>query len=201
MRVFLAGEGRTELGEWAKEPPYRERPGEKGVLVALIERVASHAVTIVDGLAWSKIRKYKAGNHASPEERNVLGLALGALRARCDVVVFSRDRDGSPDRHGDVEAGVRRARELFAGLKMVAGVAIENIEGWVLVLLGFHTGERVSSKKTKSELETRFGITTVQQMVDAVARAALDKLPPGSLSAWLEVALSSFAHDESDVGV
>ena len=59
MRVFLAGEGRTELGEWAKEPPYREPPGEKGVLVALIERVVSDAVTIVDGLAWSKIRNTK----------------------------------------------------------------------------------------------------------------------------------------------
>ena len=170
MRVFLAGEGRTELGEWAKEPPYRERPGEKGVLVALIERVASDAVTIVDGLAWSKIRKYKAGNHASPEERNVLGLALSALRARCDVVVFSRDRDGSTDRQGDLEAGIRRARELFAGLKVVGGVAIENIEGWVLVLSGVASGERVPPKKTKSELETRFRITTVSQMVDAASR-------------------------------
>jgi hypothetical protein len=200
MRVFLAGEGRTELGEWAKQPPYREQPGEKGVLVALIERVADDAATFVDGLLWSKIRKYKAGNHASPEERNVLGLALSARRARCDVVVFTRDRDGSAGRQRDLDAGIRRARELFADLKMVGGVAIENVEGWVLVLLGFHTGERVSSKKTKRELETRFGITTVQQMVDAVASAPLDEPAPGSLSAWLGLARSVFSRSGSDVG-
>jgi len=32
-------------------------------------------------------------------------------------------------------------------------------------------------------------------MVEAVASASLDKLPPSSLSAWLEIARSAFARE------
>ncbi len=199
MRVLLAGEGKTELGEWAKEAPFRERPGEKGVLVALIERVADPAFTLVDGLPWTKIRKYRSGEHASPEARNVLGLALQARSARCDAVVFSRDRDGSLERQHDLDEGIRRARELFSDLRIVGGIAIENIEGWILVLLGA-PGESLSSRKTKPELEARFGIVSLQAKVDVVASALLDNLPPGSLSRWLDRARQTFARTESHDG-
>jgi hypothetical protein len=185
MRVFLAGEGKTELGELAKEVALRDRPGEKGVLVALIERVGGDAITVVDGVIWSRIHKYQAGRHASPETRNVLGLALTALHSRCDILVFSRDRDGSVARESDLDEGIRRAHELFPKLALVGGMAIENIEGWLLVVLGF-PGESVPAKKTKTELQTQFGIVTVREKVDAVASASLEKVGPGSLQIWLE---------------
>ena len=194
MRVFLAGEGRTELGELAREPPFREQPGEKGVLVALIERIGGNAFTVVDGVVWTAIRKYQAGRHASAEVRNVLGLALHAKHALCDAVVFSRDRDGSVARERELEKGVQRARELFTNLEVIGGVAIENIEGWILVLLG-QQGERISSKRTKLELE-KHGVTTLLQKVDAIASASLTGLPAGSLSTWLERARSAFAQKE-----
>jgi hypothetical protein len=199
MRVLLAGEGKTELGEWAKEPPYREQPGQKGVLVALIERVTDRAFTIVNGLPWAKIRKYRSGEHASPEQRNVLGLALQARSERCDAVVFSRDRDGSVERQRDLDEGVRRAREIFADLKLVGGITIENIEGWILVLLKV-PGESLSSKRTKPELEARFGIVSLQAKVDVVASALLDNVLPGSLTEWLGRARNAFALEESHDG-
>ena len=185
--ALLAGEGKTELGEWAKEPPFRELPGEVGVLAALLERAAGSAFKVVDGVAWKNIRKYRAGNHASAEARNVLGLALYARRVPCDAVVFSRDRDGSVERQRDLDEGIRRAREDFPDLVVIGGIAIENIEAWILVLLGAD-GESMSFRKTKAELETRLGIATLQGMVDAVRRASMDSLPSGSLCAWWECA-------------
>ena len=192
MRVLLAGEGKTELGEWAKEPAYRDQPPERGVLVALLDRVRADPFTVVDGILWTRIRKYRAGNHAASETRNVLGLALMARRARCDAVVFARDRDGSIVRQRDLEEGIQRAREEFADLKLAGGIAIENIESWVLVLLG-DPGESVGPKRTKHELATRFQITTAQQMVDAVASATLERVPEGSLARWLATARTVLA--------
>ena len=192
MRVLLAGEGKTELGEWAKEAPYRDEPGETGVLLALLRRVGWANAEPVDGLLWSKIRKYRAGDHASPEERNVLGLALNARRARCSLVVFSRDRDGDPQRQLALEAGILRARELFPELLLVGGIAIEMIEAWILVLCG-HPGEDLPAHRTTQELEERLGITSLQQKVDAVAEAQLDRVPHGSLSTWLERARGALA--------
>jgi hypothetical protein len=191
-RVLLGGEGKTELGEWAKEPSYRENPGAKGVLVALLERIEGADFEIVDGMLWSRIRKYDAGKHASPEERNVLGLALAARRARCGAVVFSRDRDGDKQRQKDLDRGIERAREIFMDLRVVGGVAIETIEGWMLVVHG-HDGESISAKRTKAELQRRCGVTDLQQMVDAVVVAPMEGLRPGSLLAWLDAARAAFA--------
>jgi hypothetical protein len=199
VRVVLGGEGKTELGEWVKEPPFREQPGEKGVLVALLERVAGGEWTTVDGVQRSKIRKYRAGKHASAEERNVLGLALNAQRARCDTLVFSRDRDGFDARERDIEDGIRRVRDIFPDLSVVGGMAIENVESWILVALGAR-GEDLSSKDTKRELDGRFGVSSLQGKVDAIAGASLEHLPPGSLHTWLERAREVFGQPRGENG-
>src|SRR4029077_20631304 len=98
--------------------------------------------------------------------------------------------DGSVARERELEKGLQRARELFTNLEVIGGVAIENIEGWILVLLG-QQGERISSKRAKLELE-KHGVTTLLQKVDAIASASLTGLPAGSLSTWLERARSAF---------
>jgi hypothetical protein len=154
------------------------------VLTALLERTGCDAFQIVEGIVWKKIRKYRAGDHASAEERNVLGLALLARRARCDIVAFSRDRDGDVERQRDVDRGIQRMRELFADLVVIGGMAIEDVEAWILVLLGVD-GERMPATRTASELEAR-GITMLQRKVDVVEAASMDNVRPGSLGAWLD---------------
>ncbi|MGH7293693.1 MAG: hypothetical protein ACRELB_02115 [Polyangiaceae bacterium] len=191
MRILLAGEGKTELGEWSKEAPHRDDPGEKGVLAALLERILGAPPEIAYAVKWSRIRKYRAGGRATAEERNVLGLGLVARRERCEAVVFSRDRDGDQERQRDLEEGLTRAREAFAEIGFVGGVAIENIEGWLLVLCG-RDGERVPRSRTKSELEAQFSISSLEHKVDAVARARLDLVPAGSLASWIENARAVF---------
>ena len=184
MRVMLAGEGKTELGEWAKEREYRELPGEKGVLLALLEGLGGSALEVVDAVRWCKIRKYRAGGHASAEERNVLGLALAAGEARCQAVFFSRDRDGDQDREADLETGLGKAAEAFGDLAFAGGVAIENVEAWILVLCGAG-GEALSGKQTKEELSSKFSISTLEEMVALISRSDLGVVKAGSLARWL----------------
>ena len=169
--------------------------GRKGVLIALLERVDGSAFTVAEGTMWKKIRKYRAGKHASAEERNVLGLALQACETQCSALVFSRDRDGDVGRERKLERGIQRARELFPNLEMIGGVAVENIEAWILVLLGY-PGERLSPNKTKPELEAR-GIATLDDKLAVVAKSRLDEVPPGSLRNWLENARDVFARTDA----
>jgi hypothetical protein len=183
-RVLLAGEGKTELGEWAKEHEHRDSPGEVGVLEALLRRIGAH-VTFVEGVVWTRIVKYRAGAHRSPETRNVLGVVNRALDLRCDAVVFSRDRDGSVERERDIEEGIRQAAEAFPQVALAGSVAVENIEGWILLLLGEADGERVPSKQTKAELEKLFRVVSLREKVEAVAGASIEAVPEGSLSRFV----------------
>src|SRR6266511_1363206 len=137
MKIFLAGEGPDDLGRWFHEVPYRDQEADDGVIEALLRRVRTDGWNVEGALRWSRITKYRHGRelHAA-EVQNVLGVAVDALDAGCNVVAFVRDRDGDPERERDIEAGLARAAEIYPGLRVIGGVAIEEIEAWVLALLG-----------------------------------------------------------------
>jgi hypothetical protein len=191
MKLLLAGEGRTELGDWAKETSYRPGPGEVrdlGVIEALLDRVCPRARwTVIDGLHWRSIKKYRAGNHRHAEARTVLGLALIAEERGCDALVFLRDRDADVDRQRDVDEGIAKARQLFRPL-MIGGVAVEAVEAWILALLGDVGAE--SRQRPAQRLEQEHGINTTAAMVEVVSRADLSARPSDarSLAAWLTLA-------------
>ncbi len=185
MRVFLSGEGPDDLGDWCNEPQYRSDPPKIGVVEALLRKTANVDFTVVQACVWSKIRKFKAGDHAQPETRNVLGLMNEAEEARCDALVFVRDQDGYVDRQESIEAGMMLARDSEFTPALVGGVAIQEIEAWVLALLG----ERRSEQHTdaKRELAIKHGITTCPQKVAVVDSAERRKIPEDavSLRSWL----------------
>ena len=140
---------------------------------------------MVDARVWKRIRKFQAGKHAKPETRNVLGLVNEAEEARCDALVFVRDQDGEADREASIDEGIRLARERGFGPAMVGGVAIQEIEAWILALLG----ERPTQHHTdaKSVLVKKHGITTCAAKVAVVESADRGKIPDDALSlhAWL----------------
>lgn len=179
QRVFLAGEGRTDIGSAGAHPSY-QAPGDCGVLGALLSRLVDHEFEVVGGVYWKKIRHFKPGSFRSREERLVLGLALMAKEAFCDVVGFCRDRDGDSDREQDVENAI----DDVTGIQVAGGVAIEETEAWVLALLG-ETGSE-SHADPKSVLHDR-GVGTSSQMVDIVNDADLGGLPldAASLVLWI----------------
>lgn len=192
MKVFLSGEGDDDIGGWAKEAPYQGDPPEMGVIEALLRQVAAAEITIGGACVWKKIRKYRSGAHAQRETRSVLGLMIEAEELGCDAVVFVRDRDGDAKRQADIEAGVHQARAGEFVPVVVGGVAVEEIEAWILAILG----ERRSEQHTdaKAVLKERHGIDSRDKMVAVIQKRRLEDVPEDatSLHAWLRDATVTF---------
>ena len=185
LNIYYAGEGTTELGDWANPPQYRQQPPKVGVLEALVTRIANVPMDVVGARVWKDIPKLRPGEKRGHDERRVGQLALFAREAGADVVVFSRDRDRDAQRAIDIEAGIAEAQRETSP-KIVGGVAKEAIEAWVLALKGAQNSE--SHSKPKVPLIQQWSISDTTQMVEAIESADLDRIPPDaeSLSSWLE---------------
>jgi hypothetical protein len=183
--VFLSGEGTDDLGDWCNDFQNRSKPPKMGFIEALLRKVSRVDFTIVNARVWKQIRKFQAGKHAHPETRNVLGLVNEAEEMRCDVLVFVRDQDGDEARRTDIEEGIRLAYERGFAPALVGGVAIQEIEAWVLALLGERKSERHAD--AKAVLAKKHGITTCLGKVAVVEGADRSKIPKDavSLREWL----------------
>lgn len=196
MKVFLGGEGPDDLGDWYNEPQYRSRPPVTGVVEALLGRVAAVPFTVIGSRVWKRIRKFQVGRPLDAETRNVLGLMIEAGEVGADVLVFVRDQDGDEDRGKAINEGLRRIREGGEGASVVGGVAVQELEAWLLALLGERRSERRSD--AKAMLEKEHGIAGRARKVEVVERADLARVPDDALSlrAWLRDAESTFAAKE-----
>jgi hypothetical protein len=188
VKVLLAGEGRDELGDWIHPPQYRARPPQPGLIEALLRRVAGDRFTVVDARVWHAIKKFKAGAHAQPETRNVLGLMLEAEELGCDALVFVRDKDRDDERERDIHEGLGRLGEGEHGAQVVGGCAVQEIEAWLLALLGEHGSE--GHAQAKEALAKVYGIASLPQKVAVVESKDAGAVPADarSLCAWLEAA-------------
>ncbi len=205
MRVFLGGEGVDELGRFAHAPAYavqavrrREVSKEPGILEALVERLKKHPVELVGGLTWHRIPKGRRAVGIGPAEvRNVVGLVTDAQDEGCDAVVFVRDRDCDEQRAADIEAGIRIAQERFPDVRIVGGSAVEEIEAWLLAMLGEHNSE--SHRHPKEVLRDRRGIANRLDKTRVVEEARLDQLPDdaASLRQWINRFTSAMPAMES----
>lgn len=146
LKVLLAGEGKNELGNWINEGPYRavrgvrnkELPPLVGVLEALLRKVSPDGWVVTDAVAWKSLRKLQAGVHGHGDARNLEAALLRAKERRCDVVVFSRDRDGAKNRarQTEIDAIVTNAPTEAGSVRVVGAVAVETLEAWVLAFAG-----------------------------------------------------------------
>jgi hypothetical protein len=192
-RVFLGGEGASELGGWSKERVYRS--DEPGALEALARRVAEDGWQIVDAVCWKNIRKYQVGRSEHNDTDNVLGLVLAAEEAGCDVVMFSRDDDGEDATASAVAEGLQRARNEF-DVTIVGGPSRPCIEGWVLALLGATRTESLGSARAKRDARAR-GLGGTADYVAAIESADIGPAPEfarlpadaETLRAWLTQAV------------
>jgi hypothetical protein len=178
-RLLLAGEGPDELGRWFREKPYREpAPDEAdvpGILEALLTKLDLAPWEIADAVPWRdrRIPLYRAGERRAPETRRVLGLALLAAESDADAVVFVRDRDGEKEREADIEAGISQAPDLGLVTSLAGGVAIEEIEAWILALLGDRNAE--SHARPKERLAEEHGVQRRTQKVAVIEAARLEQ--------------------------
>lgn len=187
VKVFLAGEGSNELGSRSGHPSYQsdDRPG---VLYALLLRVQPTGWQVIGARDWKSIRKYRAGKASHADTHNVLGAALDAIEAHGDVLVFSRDLDNDSAREAGVNEGIAQIPSISQHLRVIGGVAIPKLEGWILALLGEKGTEELSPSGAEAALVKReVARKDGMAMADVVASAELDKIPPDarSLRSWL----------------
>lgn len=183
MIVFLAGEGVHELGDWY-DRTYRSDPPRRGIIEALL-RIHPGGCEIAGAVAWKAIRKFRAGDHRRPETRNILGAVEKASELDCDALIFVRDRDSDGEREQQIEDGIQEAGDLFPEVKVTGGVAIEQIEAWILAILGRRGSERHrDSKQTLAEAGKGTGREMMIDLIDACDLAALPD-DATSLRRWL----------------
>jgi hypothetical protein len=127
-------------------------------------------------VVWRRLRKFRAGERAG-DDLNLRRLALDAREAGCDVIVFSRDRDGDEAREHSIEAALRSWPEDDPPIG--GGLAVESVEGWIRAL----RGERRSEGRRWPRLPE-----DTDAFVTLVEEADLHDLPGDavSLRLWLD---------------
>lgn len=187
IRVYLAGEGRHELGGWADERPYR-RPEDRGVLVALAQKVRPDGWAVVAARKWKDVPKYRAGDHRRPEARTVLGLAALAAHEGCSVLVFARDRDRMVGREDEIEQAMNQIQDL----RVAGAVAVRTLDAWCLALTGQRDTEHL--RRPKDACAER-GVVTTEDRVAVADAADLNAVPEDaeSLRRWLQLLARAFA--------
>jgi hypothetical protein len=188
VQVYLAGEGRNDLGSRAAEPVH-QRDTELGVIQALLRSVQPVGWCVIGAITWKQIRKFRACGPTPNEEQNVLGLILEADRAKAEVVAFLRDEDDDRRRHQPVADAMARAAQLYPNLDVIGGVAIPVLEGWILAMRGVHKTEMLSKAGAQRRLADE-RVETTEQMVQVVGAMRRDRLPEDAetLAKWLDCA-------------
>jgi hypothetical protein len=185
IEIYLAGEGRTELGGWSNERMYRDSSPDPGVIETLLKKTRTDGWRIRDATQWRHIVKLRPGKFRAPETRNVLGAALHASEQDCAVLAFSRDRDGDLAREDAIAEGIAQAQHEFPEVRVVGGLAIEQIESWVLAAGGRTRTESITDAKAAAE--QAFGGARLETLLRELEKADIAKLPADavSLRAWL----------------
>jgi hypothetical protein len=188
VKVFLGGEGADDLGDWSHPPQYRAHPPAPGAIEALARKVGVVPIDVIGAVIWKNIKKFRFKPPVRGEIQNVLGLVIEAEEVGAEVLAFVRDQDGYPDRQDDIEEGIRRARARSDSPQIVGGVAVQEIEAWILALLFEPRSERHAD--AKAVLEARHGIADRNGKVAVIDAADLDRLPEDavSLRSWVSQA-------------
>jgi hypothetical protein len=185
-RLFVAGEGACELGRWGEAPEYRaESKRTDGVLAALYWRAGREGV-VVEGKRWKDVRKYRAGGHATAEQRTLRALALEAREAGADVLLWVRDTDHDEDRGKQLRTAHEELRDQHADeLEIVGWPAVPAIEAWILAIAGdINAPEELSVPRLKQLAEER-SLAGERQMVDLIAEREIRTSRSPSLMNWL----------------
>lgn len=182
IKVYLAGEGAFELGGRAGDPAYRSNRA--GVIEALLRLRVPEGWEVAGARPWKDVPKFKAWPGEGPERQNVRGALLDAAEAKCDVLVFVRDRDRSEARERAINETVDAL--VAEGSRIIGAIARECTDAWILAIDGRPRTEGIPSARAKAEREKLASNTAAT--VDFVEDRGLSAIPPDAHSplAWLE---------------
>jgi hypothetical protein len=192
IRVFLAGEGSSELGSRSGHPSYQS-DDHPGALQALLRAVRADGWEVVGAIDWRRIRKLKVNAPSSGDERNVHAVSLHATEAGAHVVAFARDRDRIEEREADIERAIDTAGPE-RGLRIIGGVAVETLEAWLIALTGEVGSEAI---RHPEEEMGRLGLVakSAAHYADHVEKHGLARIAgdAGSLRRWVARARAALA--------
>ncbi len=198
IRVFLAGEGKNELGGRIG-PPSFHNPDKRGVLEALLRKIRNYGWEIGGAREWKSYRKFKARGIVDAETRAVLGAALDAREANCHVLAFCRDQDNDASRHEAIETGIKYlANDESSALDVIGGIAVPTLEGWILALLARRKTDLMSPTRAREScIAAGIPDKDTDAMVRIVEDANIDMLPDDatSLRRWLDRARAVLDRD------
>jgi hypothetical protein len=199
IRVILAGEGKNELGGFAVEAAFRAEDPAPGVVEALLRQIRGSGWKVVDAIFWKKLPKLQVGIGGRGEELNVLRAHHHAKRRGCDVLAFTRDRDGVKFAHrdDDIERARSSLRSAGDGPRVIGGVAIEKLESWLAALAGHRRSEEMRRPEEKLA-DLGVAEKDTPAMVRLVEDRGLAGIPDDaqSLRRWLERAREALGEDE-----
>jgi hypothetical protein len=142
--VFIVGEGVSDIGGLAHEPPYHS--DEPGFLQPVIHKALDGALEFA-GRQLRLFGKRKVTGLTDAISRKAYLAAIFALDAEADALVFVTDTD-KPEGRNTVAQARKRIRELRAAIELgferagysrdrrVIGTPCRTIEAWALADLG-----------------------------------------------------------------
>lgn len=185
--IFVAGEGAGEIGRWV-EPKERRATSQRtnGVLFELYSRKRADG-SVIDGKAWSKIPKYRAGGHATADQRTLRQLAVIAEEAGADTLLWARDSDHDSSRALELCATHDDLRAQHAStLEIIGGVVEPCLEAWIVGLKGIHQSPEALSVPRLEQLAKDNDVDREEAMVAVVREAELRTSNLPSLKRWLD---------------
>jgi len=199
LRVFIAGEGRNELGRRSGSPAYQGERSDPGVIEALLRKVRPTGWEVSAAVDWKELRKFKARTGGRGDGANVAKAHLRAREHGCDVIAFVRDRDGVrfEPRESDIEAAIAELASAGAGPRVIGGVAIEKLESWLVALAGVSRSEALRRPEEHLAKQGIDGKDTAA-MVAHVDEHGIHAVPEdaASLRRWLDRARAVLGADD-----
>ncbi len=186
--VFLAGEGRDELGSRGGHPNYVSGE-DPGVIETLLRKVRQMGWEVGGAKEWRRARHLRVGRREHGDTHTVRVLALDADEAGCQILAFLRDRDQDMEREAAVRTGLDWAETKYPHLGIIGGVMVPVLEGWILALAGEPATDAMSKHRAQS-LAAERDLDTLARMIAVTEAADVSHLPSGtvSLTAWVEQA-------------
>lgn len=182
IRVFLAGEGPSELGSSANAPWPSETPG---FIELTARRIRPDGWVVAEARTWRSFKKYQAGR-AKGDGRNLAAALLAAEEAGARVALLLRDTDGDLRRRADLA-------DVPLPDWVAFGTPHRNLEAWLVALEGRSGTEAMGTSK----LPKRENLDAV---ANVIAAADLDHLPRDAetLRDWLSRVRTAFSAEEGD---
>lgn len=146
-RVFLVGEGPSDIGDLARERAYQD--GKEGFFQPILRRIAEPFELELDGCKLTTL-KATPPKRARTLRKSKAAQALALAReAQCHALVLARDLDREGGRPAsaqerrkrwavlteDLQADLREAKDAdpdLAGIATIVAVPIRMIEAWVM---------------------------------------------------------------------